>query len=169
MIVYTLERKQEIRRTRAEVFDFFSDPINLERITPAFLRFRIVTQPPIVIQAGALLEYRLSLFGIGFGWQTLIEEWNPRESFVDVQLGGPYKLWRHTHTFTELAPDTTMMIDRVDYALCGGAFARPGHAMFVAPMLKRIFDYRARTIERLLEDGGRAGNTRPSIPRVAAG
>lgn len=148
--VYTLERRQEILRSRSDVFEFFSDPFNLERITPRFLRFRILSSRPIVLNSGTILEYSLALFGVRFHWKTLIEQWLPEESFVDVQLSGPYKLWRHTHAFTKLANDRTLMVDRVEYALPGGAFAKPAHALFVSPILKRIFDYRGRMIDRML-------------------
>jgi len=161
MTLYTLERKQEILRPRNDVFDFFSDPFNLERITPPFLRFRVVNEPPVVISAGSRLEYRLALFGIRFGWQTLIEEWKPEESFIDVQLRGPYRIWRHVHTFVDLSSDRTLMLDRVDYALPGGSLAKPGRALFVAPVLKKIFDYRARMIERMLSPAGAMATQQP--------
>jgi ligand-binding SRPBCC domain-containing protein len=35
MNVYVLEREDELPRPLAEVFEFFSDPGNLERLTPA--------------------------------------------------------------------------------------------------------------------------------------
>ena len=75
MRTYVLEREQQLDRPRSEVFAFFGDAFNLERITPQFLTFRILTERPVRMQAGTLLEYRLSLFGIGFYWQTRIEEW----------------------------------------------------------------------------------------------
>ena len=148
--VYTLERRQEIPRPRSDVFEFFSDPFNLERITPGFLRFQILSSRPIVLAAGTHLEYSLALFGVRFHWETLIEQWLPEERFVDVQLRGPYKLWRHTHTFTKMGNDRTLMADRVEYALPGGVVAKPAHTLLVAPILKRIFDYRGRMIDRML-------------------
>jgi hypothetical protein len=145
-----LEHSQVIERPRGEVFAFFGDAFNLERITPSFLRFRILNEPPVVMAEGTTLDYRLSLFGIRFYWKTLIERWSPEESFVDVQLKGPYALWRHTHTFEELSRTSTLVRDRVEYQIPYGMFGRFAHALVVKRTLKKIFDHRARTIERLL-------------------
>jgi len=65
---------------------------------------------------GTLIDYRLRLFGVPFGWRTLIERWEPPHGFVDRQLRGPYALWRHRHEFREV-PRGTLMTDIVDYAL----------------------------------------------------
>jgi ligand-binding SRPBCC domain-containing protein len=150
MHTYVLEREQIIPLSRARTFAFFADALNLESITPPFLHFRVLTQPPIVMQAGTLLEYRLSLFGIPFHWRTLIERWSPEEAFVDTQVAGPYRLWHHTHTFAELAPDRTLVRDRVLYRLPYGSFGRLAQALFVKRTLKIIFDYRGLMTARLL-------------------
>lgn len=154
MKTYLLEHQQEIRRPRSETFVFFADAFNLERITPGFLRFRILTPRPISMRAGALLEYQLSLFGLPFRWKTLIESWSPDEAFVDIQLEGPYSLWRHTHKFEEMGPDRTLVRDHVEYELPLGAAGRLANRLFVAKMLKKIFEHRAQTIDRLLAPAG---------------
>jgi ligand-binding SRPBCC domain-containing protein len=151
MRIYFLERKQMIPRSRSEAFAFFSDAFNLERITPPFLRFRIVTPAPIKMEAGAVIEYRLALFGAPIYWRTAIESWDPEESFVDSQIKGPYALWRHTHSFEEKGPRQTMMRDLVEYGIPYGALGRIAHALFVERWLKKIFDYRAAMITRLME------------------
>jgi len=150
MKTYIIEREQVIERPRGETFAFFSDARNLERITPSFLRFRILTPPPIRMRAGLILEYALSLFGARFHWKTLIEKWTPEESFADVQLKGPYSLWRHTHTFEEMDAGRTLVRDRVEYCLPLGILGRIAHGVFVKKSLKKIFDYRAEMTARLL-------------------
>jgi ligand-binding SRPBCC domain-containing protein len=150
MHTYLLEREQVIPLSRARTFAFFADALNLEAITPPFLRFRVLTQPPIVMRAGTLLDYRLSLFGLPFRWRTLIESWSPEEGFVDTQLAGPYRLWHHTHSFTELAPDSTLMRDRVRYGLPYGIFGRLAQTLWVKRTLDLIFDYRRDMTARLL-------------------
>ena len=150
MRTYVLEREQIVPLPRATSFAFFGDAFNLELITPPFLRFRVLTKPPVEMRQGALLEYHLSLFGVPFRWRTLIESWSPDESFVDRQLEGPYTLWHHTHTFEELAPERTRMRDRVLYQIPFGVFGAIAQALFVRRVLKKIFDYRAEVIARLL-------------------
>jgi len=157
--MYILESEQIIERSRGETFAFFSDAFNLERLTPPFLRFRILSRPPIVMAAGTLLEYRLSLFGVSFYWKTLIESWTPEESFVDVQVKGPYSFWRHTHTFEDAGPDRTLMRDRVEYRMPAGVLGRIARSAFIARSLDDIFDYRATMTARLLAPSRDAART----------
>lgn len=154
MKVYLLERTQTIPLSRQETFAFFGDAFNLERITPPFLQFRILTPPPIKMEQGTLIEYKLRLFGVPIFWRTLIEHWIPEEFFVDTQISGPYTLWRHTHTFEEISPGQTLMQDTVEYSIPFGVLGTIAHALFIKRCLKIIFDYRAKMTARLLGTEG---------------
>jgi ligand-binding SRPBCC domain-containing protein len=147
--IHLLERSQLVRAPRPAVFAFFSDARNLEAITPAFLRFSVEADGPIPMHPGALVRYRLSLFGVPFRWLTRIEAWEPERRFVDVQLRGPYRLWRHEHRFEPRA-DGTLVTDRVEYALPLGPLGALAHALFVRRTLARIFDFRAERIAALV-------------------
>jgi ligand-binding SRPBCC domain-containing protein len=148
MALHLLERSQLVPRPRAEVFAFFADARNLERLTPGFLRFQILTPDPIEMRPGTLIDYRLSLFGVGFGWRTEIEAFVPGERFVDVQLRGPYARWHHTHTFTD-APGGTLIGDRVEYALPLGPLGELAWQLAVRRQLETIFEHRRRIIEAM--------------------
>lgn len=148
-MLHRLVRSQLVRRPRPEVFAFFADPENLEAITPDDLRFQIVTPRPIAMRAGATIEYRLRLLGIGFGWLTRIEEFEPEERFVDVQVKGPYRTWRHTHAFREV-PEGTLVLDSVEYELPAGLVGDAVHALFVRRRVAHIFDHRMKRIDALL-------------------
>ncbi len=147
---YVLETEQLVRRSRADVFGFFAQPENLDAITPDDLRFEIVTPRPIAMRAGALIDYRLRLAGVPFRWLTRIESFEPEERFVDVQLRGPYRSWRHTHTFVD-APEGTLVRDRVEYELPLGPLGALAHALLVRRRLERIFAHRRRRVAELLE------------------
>jgi hypothetical protein len=145
---HILTREQRVSRPRAEVFGFFAEASNLERLTPPTLRFRILTPLPIAMRAGTVIDYRLSLMGIPFRWRTLIEVFAPDSHFVDVQQAGPYALWRHLHEFVEV-PGGTLVRDRVEYRLPLGPLGDLAHALLVRRQLRRIFDYRREVIAAL--------------------
>lgn len=145
MHLNTLHREQWLPRPAEEVFAFFSVPENLEAITPPWVGFRILTPPPIQMRRGARIEYRLKLHGIGLGWLTEIEAWEPPVSFTDVQVRGPYRVWRHVHRFVPEGGGVNVE-DTVVYALPFGPLGRLAHWLKVRRDLERIFDYRRERI-----------------------
>jgi len=151
MSSYTLTRETVIDKPLDEVFSFFSRPENLARITPPQMGFIIVSPPPIEMKTGAVIDYTVRVMGMRLKWRTLIEDYSPPEKFVDIQIRGPYKLWRHTHTFEE-KEGRTIMRDHVDYALPFGFIGRMVHALTVKRQLKAIFDYRLKVISEIFSD-----------------
>lgn len=149
MAEYTLNREIEIAKPIAEVFDFFADAGNLERITPPELNFHIVTPQPIDIRQGALIDYNLKLRGFPVSWRTEISEWNPPHSFVDRQLKGPYTQWIHRHTFTQLDANRTLIEDEVKYRLPLEPLGDLAHFL-IRRELDYIFDYRQKVVAELL-------------------
>lgn len=145
MAEHILKRELTIERPRAEVFEFFANASNLERITPADLSFHITTPQPIDMRSGALIEYQLKLNGIPVKWKTLISKWDPPNEFIDEQLAGPYKQWIHRHTFTELGPTSTLIEDEVRYRLPLEPLGDVAN-FFVEWQLKKIFGYREKVV-----------------------
>jgi ligand-binding SRPBCC domain-containing protein len=139
--------EQWIGRPVQEVFAFFSDANNLEAITPRQLNFRILTPGPIRLAAGARIDYQLKLYGIPLKWATLIESWAPPREFVDVQLRGPYRVWRHTHRFLAEGGGTRI-VDDVEYELPLGPLGRLVEALWTRREVDRIFGYRTEVIAR---------------------
>lgn len=144
-----LEREQVVRRPLAEVFDFFARAESLERITPPWLSFRTLTPGPIQMGPGTLIEYRLRLHGLPLRWTSRIELWEDQRSFVDRQVQGPYRFWRHLHEFVPVGRGTCVR-DRVEYALPLGLLGDLLGPPVVHRELVRIFDYRRSTVARLL-------------------
>lgn len=150
MKLYKLEREQRINQPIDVVFAFFADPSNLDRLTPPWLHFRMLTPSPIEMRVGQHIEYVIRWRGTPVRWLTEIEEYCPRWRFVDRQIRGPYRLWRHTHSFREEGL-ATLMQDVVQYALPAGPLGAAVHWLLVRHDLDRIFDFRAQRVNELLE------------------
>ena len=149
MAEHTLTKSITIRRPLREVFDFFADAGNLERITPPELNFHIITPRPIEIEKGTLIDYSLKLRGLPMKWKTEISVWDPPFEFVDQQLNGPYKQWIHRHRFTELEKGKTLIDDEVRYRLPLEPLGDVVH-FIVRRELDYIFDHRQKTVAELL-------------------
>lgn len=131
-----------------EVFDFFSKAENLQQLTPAWLHFRILSVSPTPVRKGTLIKYSLRWRIFPIYWTTEITEWDPPHRFVDLQLKGPYKLWRHEHRFVAEG-NGTRISDEVQYRLPFGALGAIAHRLKVQNDVSSIFAYRTEVVGRL--------------------
>jgi ligand-binding SRPBCC domain-containing protein len=143
---FLLIAEQFLPQSREQVFAFFSDAFQLEALTPPWLNFAVLTPAPIRLGQGSLIDYRLRLHGIPLRWQSQIAVWEPPVRFVDVQTRGPYRRWRHEHSFLE-SGGGTLCRDVVHYAVYGGRLVE---RLLVRPDLVRIFGYRRARLQELL-------------------
>ena len=119
----------------------FADVANLEHITPPELRFWILTPQPIPMREGAVIDYRLRLFGVPLRWQ-------PPIGFVDEQVRGPYRVWEHAHWFRDDGGATTIE-DVVRYELPVAPFGEIFHPL-VRLQFERIFRFRRSAVRNSL-------------------
>ena len=145
MKLFRLQTRLWLSQPREQIFAFFSDPKNLQRITPPWLHFAIVGLSQPILGQGTRIDYRLRIRGLPIHWQSEITTWEPPVRFVDQQIHGPYKVWVHEHTFDEHAGGTVAG-DDVHYAVPGGKVVQ---RLLVAPDLDRIFQYRREVLQAL--------------------
>jgi ligand-binding SRPBCC domain-containing protein len=79
-----------------------------------------------------------------------IERWEPGGGFEDVQLRGPYRLWRHAHRFEADSEGGALIRDCIRYALPLGPVGGLAHRAFVRRDLERIFEFRHRAVAAAL-------------------
>jgi ligand-binding SRPBCC domain-containing protein len=125
-------------------FAFFSRAENLGLLTPTAMQFSIAGDAPAIAEE-ATIEYRLRVGPVPITWRSRIVDWTPGTRFVDFQEKGPYRAWWHEHSF-RAEGTSTVMEDRVCYAPPLGMLGRIVNHLFIAPMLRRIFQYRADVI-----------------------
>ncbi|MFG1491946.1 TIGR01777 family oxidoreductase [Halobacteriovorax sp. ZH4_bin.1] len=131
-----------------EVFDFFSDERNLETITPDSLSFKVLGKSTEQIEAGTIIDYKLSLYGLPFKWKTEISSFDRNKEFTDTQLKGPYKKWVHTHGFKKYA-NGTLMTDNVSYKVPMGEIGSIFAGAFVRKDINKIFNYRSQKLYKI--------------------
>lgn len=147
-----LYRGTQVPAPLDEVWEFFSTPENLQKLTPGWLDFRIEHMPEGGLTKGDQIEYRIRIAGVPQRWRSTITVWDPPHVFADFQDEGPYDLWHHLHLFTPLG-SRTEIVDLVHYQLpLGKAGALLGGAI-VRYQLKLIFDFRRSRIRELFREG----------------
>jgi len=143
MKIYQLKTIQKLPVSIDFAWDFFSNPKNLAKITPARLNFKIKSELPEKMRQGMIIVYTVRpVMNIPVTWVTEITHVNEPFYFVDEQRFGPYKMWHHEHIFREV-DDGIIMEDIVSYALPLGFLGRIAHWFFVSKKVQEIFKYRS--------------------------
>jgi ligand-binding SRPBCC domain-containing protein len=150
MKIYQLKTKQKIPVSLDYAWDFFSNPNNLAKITPAKLNFTIKSELPPKMRAGMIIIYNVRpLLNIPITWVTEITHVEEPFYFVDEQRIGPYKLWHHEHIFQRDDNGGTLMEDIVSYAIPLGFIGRIVHCLIIRKKIKEIFEFRTQTLKDL--------------------
>ena len=148
MAAHSLKSVQKIPAGIEEVWSFFSDPANLNVITPSHMKFRVISKHHgNNIYPGQIFEYKLRpILGIPIYWMTEITHVSPLHYFVDEQRKGPYALWQHQHHF-KVIDGGVKMTDIVHYKNPLWVLGDLANNLFVKNELKQIFLHRYQKVE----------------------
>lgn len=149
MKIYRFHKKQNFPISKAQAWDFLSDPRNLKTITPDYMGFNILSGADRPMYAGQIIQYIVTpVLGIKTKWVTEITHVKEGEYFVDEQRFGPYALWHHKHFIKEIDGGVEME-DIIDYKIPMGVLGQLMHPILVKPKLEEIFNYRTVKLEEL--------------------
>ncbi len=152
-MIYYLHYQQLIPAPIAQVWEYFSNPHNLNELTPPDMNFRILTDPLPRMYEGQIIEYRVEFIrGLPSLWVTEIAHVRENEYFVDEQRLGPYQFWYHEHTFCAVTSGV-QMTDQVTYSIGYGLLGDFLNKAWIAQRLQGIFDFRAEKIKTLFAGG----------------
>lgn len=144
-----LRKEQVLPVSMEKAWDFFSDPKNLNEITPDDMTFRIMSTLPERMYEGMLIHYKISPFlSIPMDWVTEISHIRENEFFIDEQRFGPYRLWHHEHHFKE-TDKGILMTDLLQYDIGMGLIGNLAGMIFVHRKVKSIFEYRYEKLKIL--------------------
>ena len=129
-----------------EAWSFFSNPANLNLITPDELNFKTLTEVPELMTDGLIIRYKIKpMFSIPLGWTTRINGIEPNVMFIDEQIRGPYKTWIHEHHFQSV-DNGVLMTDKLKYDIGWRVFGKMAGWLWVDKKVKQIFDYRRQKL-----------------------
>lgn len=150
MAAHSIKTIQKIPISLDKAWDFFSNPANLQAITPDNMGFKVISQHHgDIMYAGQIIEYTVKpVLGIPLYWMTEITQVKDKAYFIDEQRFGPYTLWHHQHHFKAIEGGVEMT-DIIHYKNPGWFFGIIANELFVKKQLQGIFDYRYKKTEEL--------------------
>ena len=150
MAAHSIKTVQKIPISLDKAWDFFSNPANLQAITPDNMGFKVISKHHgDTMYAGQIIEYTVKpVLGIPLYWMTEIIQVKDKQYFIDEQRFGPYSLWHHQHHFKAIEGGVEMT-DIVHYKNPLWLLGRLANFLFVKKQLKGIFQYRLKKTEEL--------------------
>jgi len=150
MAIHRITDEIEIPLSLEDTWEFFTDPRNLQKLTPEDMGFRHVYEPDRPqVYPGMYLVYKVApIAGIPLTWITEITEVKPMERFVDDQIQGPFGRWHHIHEF-EAKGAHTVVRDILYYQMPFGIFGSIAHGLFAKKQIHGIFDFRRTRMKEL--------------------
>ena len=142
MSVYKLKKTQELPISLEESWDFFSNPNNLQIITPPSLGLSLTSETEGNIYEGMIITYNVTPIPLyTTTWVTEITHVSPPYHFIDEQKVGPYNLWHHQHFFKK-SDNGVLMEDLIHYSVPFGILGQLLNHFYIEKNLEFIFNYR---------------------------
>jgi hypothetical protein len=130
-----------------DAFRWHGRPGAFERLTPPWEAVR-VEEKSGGIEDGARVVLRMGAGPLAVRWVAEHCDYVEGRQFRDVQVSGPFALWRHTHRVTPAAPAGCELEDEIEYALPFAPFGDLVAGAFTRRKLNRMFRYRHRVTEQ---------------------
>ena len=108
----TEEHKTKIKEPLNNVFDFYSNPKNINLLTPWFAK--VSCTPEKKISKNEVFTIEINMFGIKNKVEILIKNYEENKLFTDLQIKGPFNYWEHNHIF-KYENNETIMYDVINY------------------------------------------------------
>jgi ligand-binding SRPBCC domain-containing protein len=178
-----LETRQWVPFPVELVFAFFANPSNLPHLMPPAQKVRVEDirmqpPPPRPLAADPSRRFRSIAAGTGseilisfspvrwvpqrVSWMARIVEFEWNSHFIDEQVRGPFKQFRHRHGVVAEVRDGvegTLVTDAIEYALPVGALGPLGGGL-VRRQMEKAFAYRQKRLPEILAIAARQATQR---------
>ncbi len=103
-----------------------------------------------LIGMGESVTWRATHFKVPFKMTSKITAFSSPTCFVDEQTKGPFKRFRHVHTFTETM-GITEMVDEIEFVSPLGLIGRLVDKIFLATYMERLIEIRNTALKEEAE------------------
>lgn len=146
---------QKVNGNIEEVWSFFSNPANLDQLTPKEVNFSIQSiSGEGSMYPGMLVQYRIRPFKwlpINFFWVAEIKQVQKHIRFIDEQRYGPFAFWYHEHAF-EIVDGGVMVKDILHYRVPLGFIGKIIDRLVIRLAIKRIFNTRTEILHEYFQN-----------------
>lgn len=152
----TFTRQQKLSVPARFAFDWHKNPGAFERLAPPWERVRVIEQAGGIEDGRVVLEFHRGPFRRR--WVAQHSDYIEGRQFHDEQVEGPFRSWSHTHRFDPVGPDTSLLVDSVQYELPLGSVGQALGGGYAVRSLERLFTFRqARLADDLARHHALAG------------
>jgi ligand-binding SRPBCC domain-containing protein len=95
-----------------------------------------------LIGPGETVTWRARQFGMPVSLESRITEFEPPHRFVDEQVSGPFRRFRHEHRFERLGDGATLMIDEWEHDAPLGLLGRIVDVVFLERHMRNLLHTR---------------------------
>lgn len=134
-------------------FDFLIRPANIAALTPPEMGLTLVDAPER-LELGSRMEFEVQAYGIKQKIIHEIVEFAAGHRFVEQQVHGPMKFYRHEHIVHRQENDGIVLIDRVQFQPPGGLAGLMLTESRITKGLQHGFQHRHRELKKHLEPTG---------------
>ena len=143
--------ESNISAPAADVFAYHERVGAFQRLIPPWESVRVVSSKG-GIQNGDSVTIKMNLGLFKTLWEATHQEYQKNRQFVDVQVKGPLKFWKHTHSFRSLDTHQTNLKDTIQLELPFGYVGRSLVYPKVLKKLNKLFTYRHAITQNDLKD-----------------
>jgi ligand-binding SRPBCC domain-containing protein len=139
--VYRFEEVVVVPAPLSEVFAYLRQPNNLLDIMPKDMKLEVAWPKDKLLNLGDEFTTKMRKNGLPVTWRSRVTHFEQDISFTDIQLGGPFRRWDHTHTVKSVSQGTEVR-DEILIEMPLGVLGQFAMWLFVRADLQRTFDHR---------------------------
>lgn len=156
------EATSRVAVSQDRLFAYHAAPGALSRLIPPWDNV-VVESSDGSLEPGSRVVLKMKVGPVPLRWVAVHGDFDPPDSFVDVQQSGPFAYWHHRHLFSTVAadpvdfgsqtrpPERSLLTDQIDYRLPLGWAGKAVMGASVRRQLETMFAYRHRVTREDLE------------------